>query len=114
MKPEIKKAWVKALRSGKYKQGHTVLCRDTVDGARHCCIGVLADIAVDGWWVANSGVCDDVWTLSVGNLKSRCSLPPRKRDDIGLSDNEQGKLMYMNDQFLLSFDEIADWIEANL
>lgn len=43
MNPEVKKLWVKALRSGKYKQGTGVLHR-TDD--RFCCLGVLCEVAI--------------------------------------------------------------------
>lgn len=42
MKPEIKKIWVDALRSGKYEQGQTYL--KNVEG-KYCCLGVLAEVA---------------------------------------------------------------------
>ena len=41
MKPEIKKLWVKALRSGEYKQGHDAL-RPTPN--TFCCLGVLCNL----------------------------------------------------------------------
>jgi hypothetical protein len=41
IKKSIKKKWIKALRSGKYEQGQTMLCDD--DG-KYCCLGVLAQI----------------------------------------------------------------------
>ncbi len=40
MKPEIKKIWLKALRSGNYKQGYRRLNWHR----RHCCLGVLCDL----------------------------------------------------------------------
>jgi hypothetical protein len=42
MKPEIKKLWVEALRSGEYVQG-TQSLRTGEDG--FCCLGVLCDLA---------------------------------------------------------------------
>lgn len=40
MNPRIKKLWLKALRSGKYKQGQGQLkCGD-----KFCCLGVLCDL----------------------------------------------------------------------
>jgi hypothetical protein len=42
MKPEIKQAWVKALRSGEYTQGLQQLKTNT---DRFCCLGVLCDLA---------------------------------------------------------------------
>ena len=41
MNPTIKARWVKALRSGRYKQAQGVL--ETPDG-RNCCLGVLCRI----------------------------------------------------------------------
>lgn len=46
MKKNIMNKWVKALRSGKYKQGREKLC--TVNGTTgqesYCCLGVLTDL----------------------------------------------------------------------
>jgi len=41
MKTQILKKWVKALTSGKYKQGRLAL--KTKEG-RYCCLGVLCDL----------------------------------------------------------------------
>lgn len=46
MKPEIKKLWVEALRSGKYKQGRGYLHTNYGDDHAYCCLGVLAEIAI--------------------------------------------------------------------
>jgi hypothetical protein len=41
----IAKKWVKALRSGKYKQGRGLLKQFDKHGeARHCCLGVLCEL----------------------------------------------------------------------
>lgn len=40
---EIKDNWLKALKSGKYKQGFYNLVSDETIGKTYCCIGVLAD-----------------------------------------------------------------------
>lgn len=44
LKPAIKKRWLKALRSGDYKQARSVL-RTADEG--FCCLGVLADVVKD-------------------------------------------------------------------
>jgi hypothetical protein len=44
MNKRIKARWVKALRSGKYKQGRTQLKMKTPDGDLFCCLGVLCDL----------------------------------------------------------------------
>jgi hypothetical protein len=50
LKPEFKKAWVGALRSGDYKQGKNYLKQEDrppvgAPTVRHCCLGVAAEIA---------------------------------------------------------------------
>jgi hypothetical protein len=54
MKPEVKAAWVKALRSGDYKQGRSVLRRND---DTYCCLGVLCELAVKAGAIA-PGVLD--------------------------------------------------------
>ncbi len=41
MNPEIKKEWVKALKSGKYKQGRREL---KTKESEYCCLGVLCEL----------------------------------------------------------------------
>lgn len=44
MNKEVKKKWVAALRSGKYKQGHGMLRKNKGNDARFCCLGVLCNL----------------------------------------------------------------------
>lgn len=48
MKKNIANKWVKALRSGKYKQGREGLCQINEGGKKfkynHCCLGVLCEL----------------------------------------------------------------------
>lgn len=45
MKQNIMKKWVKALRSGKYKQGQGVLKQTNGKNVTyHCCLGVLCEL----------------------------------------------------------------------
>lgn len=45
MKQNIMKKWVKALRSGKYKQGTGTLKQYNSKGqTQHCCLGVLCEL----------------------------------------------------------------------
>lgn len=46
MDAKIKARWIKALRSGKYKQGQGRLRQPTPDGDEYCCLGVLCELAV--------------------------------------------------------------------
>lgn len=47
MNKKIADKWVKALRSGKYKQGKSRLRTDN----EYCCLGVLCDISKQGEWI---------------------------------------------------------------
>jgi len=45
MKKDVAKKWVKALRSGKYKQGQSWLKQyDKKGEEQHCCLGVLCEL----------------------------------------------------------------------
>lgn len=45
MKKRIMRKWVRALRSGKYKQGQKLLkAKDDKGEFRHCCLGVLCEL----------------------------------------------------------------------
>lgn len=105
MRAELKKEWLEALRSGKYKQGESRL--RTKEGG-YCCLGVLCDVAGLKWeysedwdgWVAREGDARNPYLLGGFDLESE--LPPEPR-----------QLWSMNDSGV-SFDEIADWIEENV
>lgn len=100
MKEAIKKEWVAALRSGKYKQGRGKL-RHQND--TFCCLGVLIDVMGEEWYVvAGNYRCDGLTT----------SLSDRLLDVTELT--SESTLMKMNDDKRKSFDEIADWIDENL
>lgn len=46
MTPELKDAWLEALRSGKYTQGKYQLKAEPRQGKyAHCCLGVLCEVA---------------------------------------------------------------------
>lgn len=75
LKPEVKAAWVTALRSGEYEQG-TGCLNKLVDGEeRYCCLGVLADLA------AREGIVERYVTQEESNSPYRSydgesGLPP--------------------------------------
>lgn len=56
MNQKIKKKWIEALRSGKYKQGKTLLR----SANKFCCLGVLCDIIKNeigiNWFMNIDGV----------------------------------------------------------
>lgn len=112
MKPEIKKLWIGALRSGQYKQGKGHLCQNN----RYCCLGVLYDVGVDGYWHRTEAFSENEWGVIGENgigpqLWSGC-LPPHVEFELDIGHWAQ-QLISMNDSGK-SFEEIADFIEKNL
>ncbi len=110
MNNEVKQEWLKALRSGDYKQGEGQLR----NGDTYCCLGVLTDLYCkqnngDSW--------NDVASYSDGRLPHRVrtwadlqSGDPRVgHDDNGTMTN----LSALNDSGR-SFNDIADLIERYL
>ena len=124
LRSKIKKAWIKALRSGEYKQCKRKL-KDSATGS-YCCLGVLAEVTAkieetdydryrDGansslpnWLLIEavfrekhlyrSGVFDDPWHVKV-------------REEKNGETPGQTSLYQLNDGYGYTFDEIADVIE---
>jgi hypothetical protein len=96
MNKEYKDKLVKALRSGKYAQGRGSLVSKC--GHYYCCLGVLVDIAGE----------------MKNHYKQQGCLHPALTKATGLSLKQQDMLIDMNDVHNNSFEEIADYIEANL
>jgi hypothetical protein len=93
---KLKKQWVKALRSGKYKQGTGQLSRGRGKSATYCCLGVLNKIAGTRF----KGYLAD---LSDGDGQPRL-----------LTFNRQIDLQDMNDEQGLSFKEIANYVQTKV
>ena len=107
MNKAMKRRWVRALRSGEYKQGNRRLHRE--DGS-FCCLGVLLDTEVDGDWCLGldpqvGGMC---YYLEDEALGLGVHLDPH-----GISVKQENVLTTMNDEGQ-TFDEIADYIEEHL
>ena len=115
LKPEVKKKWLKALRSGDYRQGRLGLKNTT--GKRnysyHCCLGVLCEIHAE-----ETG---RRWSKSTSSGRERAQKYMRREDALShtvltwssLIETEQAELIMMNDSGK-SFATIADYIEKNL
>lgn len=118
MKKSVAKKWVKALRSGEYKQGKGRLV-DRNDN--FCCLGVLCNIAPDslGEWVSNNKYVN--WEFKDNEGETDLLLPPSKIIEWAGMNSFDGYVLYpteisvaeMNDDGA-SFDEIADFIEKNV
>jgi hypothetical protein len=103
---ELKKRWVEALRSGKYMQGDSVLRFPNDSGNDfYCCLGVLCDLIEPNNWVRNS---QDDWCWA----QQAEVLPDHYVEILGLNVPFK-KYADMNDKEYKSFNEIADYIEAN-
>jgi hypothetical protein len=104
------RAWVNALRSGKYKQGkgHLTIITEPGQKNKHCCLGVACDLFRKNHDIP---ISDD------GRIRSYDGqtgyLPGVVEDWLGNDIvNVQFNLVDMNDNGD-SFDKIADYIESN-
>jgi hypothetical protein len=129
MKPEVKAAWIQALRSGEYQQGRNLLCHDD----HFCCLGVLCDLhkkqtSAGDWVTEGDGIVDAIrMSYRTGKHKSPLSLPypvvawagldgtEPTVDGIGLSRLNDGLWTDgMLEVRARTFSEIADLIEQHL
>lgn len=116
MNQEIKKKWVEALRSGQYVQGFGQL----KVANQFCCLGVLCDLhakETGGEW---DGLIQNpvhgiyygqvAWAPKIVTDWAGLDTP---KGDIG-HNGERKTFPELNDHLLLSFEQIADIIEAQL
>lgn len=114
LKPAIKRRWLKALRSGKYKQGTGSLR----DGDGFCCLGVLCDVVKNdkalklNW---EGGVWFDNSTTDLGcRVTDHVLAPNQNLDEL---DGDMEALMRRNDGTTdirrQSFKKIANLIERH-
>jgi hypothetical protein len=95
MDKKLKARWIKALESGKYKQGRKRLKH----GGRFCCLGVLREIEPSIKGVDQDTALDE---------------------ESGIPMEYQSKLIDLNDGSVFkgidphSFKEIAKWIRSHL
>jgi hypothetical protein len=108
---DLRKKWVDALRSGKYKQGKGYLhSKDDT----FCCLGVLCDVA--GVPSTETGECF-VYSLDGGKSRSLAMLSDDIRPLVGLR-NPLGGILERSESLAVlyddgkSFNEIADVIES--
>lgn len=121
MNPDVKTAWVTALRSGDYTQCTGHLTKVDENGKKsHCCLGVLCDLAIKSGVVhvqaevkaAHSG--QKYLTYNGGPHY----LPHEVRDWAGIEEGNPRVgsqfLADWNDEYGLDFSRIADLIEQYL
>jgi hypothetical protein len=123
---EVRDLWVAALRSGRYKQTSSKLTRLDEDGQPRacCCLGVLCEVALE------AGVELDLFRSEYGTRyydREDNFLPTRLLEWAGLGavDPEvtrtrvdgtevTSSLSFLNDEVRLSFEQIAELVEAQL
>ena len=125
---DFKEAWIKALKSGNYKQGAGALRRENeqlIPQTEYCCLGVACSVAgvpeeyISGEWIDSQ----DLFTS--GGYKYD-KVPKALH---GEADNNDlvNVLSTMNDSYdkvdiekdtteghEFSFEDIADWIDENI
>lgn len=126
MKAEIRDAWADALESGDYKQGIGYLTRiDDPDGEpRHCCLGVLCELAVKANVIPEGTESYMGTSLRYGAENDTAFLPLEVQewaDFEGLAGNVQFKYDgsfecadHLNDSIGLTFPEIAKLVREQL
>lgn len=103
-----RKDWIKALRSGKYLQGSSVLRQS----GKFCGLGVLCDVhskKTKGKWSRIKGSQEYTY-------KGKLTMPSTPIFEwVGLSASTMApRFVAMNDVQKLSFSQIADYIESTL
>src|SRR6185369_2630794 len=96
MKKSVKAKWIKALRSGRYKQGNFTLRDKRRSETRYCCLGVLAQIQGCKWKQGDSGLI--VPFLKGKQVGSAGYLDPDSKAAAGLTDRNLHTLAAMNDR----------------
>lgn len=110
MKKSVMKKWVKALRSGNYKQGKDILKSSTGD---YCCLGVLCDISRLGTFVYD--YYETPWHIESIHLPREVQQWAGMRTPSGEIKFPKGNisLITLNDTRGRSFKQIAAFIERN-
>src|ERR1051325_8479035 len=107
MNKKIKKLWINALRSGKYKQTRGKLRYDDT----YCCLGVLCDlhrkITKNKWKPDN---CPRHYEY----FGEKGALPKKVYSWAKITDDNQQALIDLNDNLNATFKKIANYIEEKL
>lgn len=119
LSPTTKRNWLKALRSGKFKQGrHTLFDSDT---GGHCCLGVLCSIEGASNRKLKTANLPTEIGMFMEAIPTFEEIPPSLRsynlDDAAFSVLYNGRLTplsQLNDVAKLSFAKIADIIEKRV
>lgn len=112
----IKNKWIKALRSGDYKQGRFNLYLPGPNKTKgtYCCLGVLGAIyGISSRSLNSEGDYSKEYNPNSHKAAIKCKLPKMMLESV--DDNKfLKKLVDMNDNKNNSFIQIAKYIEKNL
>ncbi len=113
MKYNVMKKWVKALRSGKYKQTNGSLA----DSEGFCCLGVLCEVAIKDKIDLTKVTDTDLKTVKYNGNVGCMPIVVMEYSDMknvyGRYSNKRLSLADLNDTGRYSFKRIADVIENN-
>lgn len=119
MDKRLKAKWIKALRSGRYKQADQEL--KNADG--YCCLGVLCTVAGARWVGDQFGLPEPMLDGKSLRKTDEDRLSLRFRREVGLTKRREDILIGLNDGHYdkrgvwhepMSFREIAAHIEKHL
>jgi len=130
MNPKWKDSFCTALRSGKYKQGRGCLRQSNGEDV-WCCLGVLQDLVAPEEWITpeNYRFNEKKWAVPVSNEEEEnagdiSELQSNILTEVEISYEVMQILIRKNDGLIngpdhprtefFTFNEIANWIEANL
>jgi hypothetical protein len=116
MKKTVAMKWIKALRSGRYKQAKRFLRVKEAKQDGYCCLGVLCNLSKLGRWKKTKYLGE----LRMSYLEMTGVLPEEVQKWAGMKSeigtyfvgNTKKCLSGIND-FGASFEEIADFIEKH-
>lgn len=107
---EVRRRWIAALRSGKYKQGRRGLRIIYGDNELWCCLGVLCDVVAPENWVSSGQ-----FYQAYQHLEGFSALPTTAiLESAGIDQFELNRLIQMNDGLGRTFEQIADFLERRL
>jgi len=107
--------WVKALRSGNYRQSTGYLRSEDEKGYKYCCLGALCDITDSNRWTENGfwGDKNNCLNNCLNDVNPLYDIlgPDGSIKDINIGTRSYCWLTNINDHAGLSFSDIADIIE---
>ena len=117
-----RKKWIAALRSGKYRKGKGYLKQKDTHRNKYCCLGVACELAFKDDRIAPPIIENDSFDSSIKVYKfekESAYLPYKVQERLGVTkntirinyDETTVNVAALNDEYDLSFKQIADLLE---